>query len=103
MANIFADMVIALNNVYPKTIDVLTKLRAGTYDSATLDEAKQAITLYKVYANKRLAIELGANKNKILLDFILTDLGESPMYVERNISILRTYISAYDPTYVEPA
>lgn len=102
MANPYADLIIALNDVYPKTVDVLTSFRAGVYDSATLDKAKQAIVLYKFYGNKRLALEVGATKDKNILDSILTDLGEAPVYIERNVTLLRKYIGAYDPTYVEP-
>lgn len=102
MANIFADMIIALNDVYPKTTEAVATFREGVYDAIALDKAKQAVALYKVYASQRVSIDSGSNRNRILLDAILTDLGEASLYVERNVSILRTYICAYDPTYVEP-
>lgn len=102
MANAYADMIIALGNVYPNSVTVLESLRAGKYDLTTLDAAKKIIADYKIYANLRLALEQGPSSKKNLLDCIIVDLGEPVLYIEKNVALVRLYLSVYDPTYKEP-
>lgn len=102
LSTLYSDMITSLNTAYATSKTVLDSFRQGTNTQALVDNGKAAVQQYKDYATKRLLLEQLPAEKKKHLETILNDLGESPIFIERNISLIRIYITVTEPDYIEP-